>query len=130
MRSIASVGLKNAAGTDMPLPYEHSARLISPSDVIRSTYRRKNVKGGTIGLLFAKLQGGRPGKRGGVMKLASVHFRAAHFTPAQAKHWMRDHGLRPILFEAATGSRPAAWQQESVRARRSRKGKRQSRRVA
>ncbi len=96
-----------------PLPYEHSARLIDPDDVIRSTYRRKNVKGGTIGLLFAKLS------HSGPMKLASVHFRAAHFTPSQARSWMRDHRLKPILFEAATAGRKAAWGQESVRAKRS-----------
>jgi len=113
-----------------PLPHEHAARLISPSAVVESSYRRKNVKGGSIGLLFAKLKRGKPGKRGGVMKLASVRFRAAHFTPAQARSWMREHGLRPILFEAATASRGASWRQESVRARRGRRGGRQRRRVA
>ncbi len=96
-----------------PLPYEHAARLLSPSRVIRSTYRRKNVKGGSIGLLFAKRSVRGP------MELASVHFRAAHFTPAQARSWMRAHKLKPIVFEAATGGKRAAWRQESVRAKRS-----------
>ncbi len=113
-----------------PLPYEHAARLLSPSQVIESSYRRKNVKGGSIGLLFAKLKGGRPGKRGGVMKLASVRFRAAHFTPGQARTWMTEHGLHPILFEAATEGRRASWKQESVRARRSGRKGRSRRRAA
>ncbi len=105
-----------------PLPYEHAARLIDPGDVITGTYRRKNVKGGSIGLLFGKV------RRFGPMKLASVHFRAAHFTPGQARAWMKRHSLRPILFEAATEGRKAAWRQESVRGRR--KSTRRRRRVA
>lgn len=102
-----------------PLPNEHAARLISPSNVVPGSYRRKNVKGGSIGLLFAQVRGAGNGPRGGSMKLASVRFRAAHFTPAQAKEWMREHGLRPILFEAATNAGKAAWRSEGTRRKRS-----------
>jgi hypothetical protein len=114
-----------------PLPNEHSARLISPSQVVKGTYRRRNVKGGSIGLLFAKVRGARKGPRGGSMKLASVHFRAAHFTPAQARKWMKEHGLRPILFEAARNRGKAAWRGEAARVKRGRRaGVRGRRRVA
>jgi|GEM_PF-3148948 len=100
-----------------PLPNEHSARLINPSDVVKGSYRRRNVKGGTIGLLFARVRGAK-GPRGGSMQLASVHFRAANFTPSQARAWMRDHDLSPILFEAATSSRKEAWKSEAPRSKR------------
>jgi hypothetical protein len=106
-----------------PLPNEHSARLISPSQVVKGTYRRRNVKGGSIGLLFAKVRGARKGPRGGSMKLASVHFRAAHFTPAQARKWMKEHGLRPILFEAARNRGKAAWRGEAARVKRGRRAR-------
>jgi hypothetical protein len=96
-----------------PYPHEHSARLIDPQRMIKTSFRRKNVKGGSIGLIMAKRTSRGP------MTLQSVRFRAAHFSPTEAKSWLRKHQLSPILFEPATKSRKAAWKAEGVRRKRS-----------
>lgn len=101
-----------------PYPHEHAARLIDPRKMIKTSFRRKNVKNGTIGLIMGKRT------RTGPMTLQAVRFRAAHFTPAQARAWLKKHKLSPILFEPATKGRKAAWKAEGTRRKRSRTGKR------
>lgn len=108
-----------------PYPYEHSARLVDPRRFRKTSFRRKNVKGGTIGLIMGKPTFGRQ-----VMTLQAVRFRAAHFSPTEAKAWLRKHDLHPIMFEPATKSRAKSWAAESVRKKRTKARRRTSRRTA
>lgn len=111
--------LKGAAKTrSNPYPYEHAARLIDPRKMVKTSFRRKNVKNGTIGLIMGKRV------RTGPMTLQAVRFRAAHFSPAEAKAWLKKHKLKPILFEPATKSRKSAWKAEGARRKRSGRGRR------
>ena len=108
-----------------PYPNEHSARLHEPTTMLPSSFRRKNVKGGTIGLIMGKPIFGRK-----VMTLQAVRFRAAHWSPTEARMWLRSHHLKPIGFEAATNSRAKAWAAEGVHRKRSKTTRHRSRRTA
>jgi len=108
-----------------PYPYEHAARIIDPKRMKKTSFRRKNVKGGSIGLIMGKPLTGRQ-----VMTLQAVRFRSAHFSPSEAKAWLQRHNIKPIMFEPATSSRKASWAGESARLKRSRATRRRTRRTA
>jgi hypothetical protein len=93
-----------------PYANEHAARLHDPRYF--HTFRRKNVKNGTVGLILGKPWGQR------TMVLQSVRFRAAAFTPAQARAWLTKHKLKAVLEPATTRDRASLFRAEVARARR------------
>lgn len=77
----------------MPFPNFHAARIRSPEIFERIRVLRTLSNG-------IMIYGG-PLKRGGGTVAASYRFPKSKFTPAEARKWMKDHGLTVILFEGA-----------------------------
>ena len=78
----------------MPFPNEHAARLKDPDRYVR--FRREVDKFGPgIDAIW-----GIP--RGGKVELQAVRFDAKRYAVAEAKAWLKDNNMRPILFEPAS----------------------------
>jgi hypothetical protein len=83
----------------MPYPNYHAARMTSPKkNYIR--IRNKKIADGIIEKVGV-LPKAEEGKRGGRTEVQSYWFDKSKFTVAQAKKWLKDHDLKPILFEPA-----------------------------
>lgn len=78
----------------MPLPTEHSARMMNPDRFVASSFRRKNIAPG-IDAIMGKMMGSSS------MSIQSYRFDKTKYSPAQARQWMRDHMLKYISFESA-----------------------------
>jgi hypothetical protein len=121
----AWVGLLREEGyLSNPYPNEHAARIHDPRYFQPTTFRRKNVKNGTIGLILGKPWGQR------TMVLQAVRFRAAAFTVAQARAWLKKYRLKATLEPATVRSRAALFRAEALRRRRATPKRRRSRRRA
>lgn len=82
----------------MPFPSEHSARMIDPEKCQQDSFRRVNDKfGAGIHAIMAKLMGET------AMKVQAVRFDAKKFSVSEAKKWLDEHDMEPIVFEPATG---------------------------
>lgn len=77
-----------------PYPNEHAARMTDPDQY--DELRRENDAGGD-GIDF--IYGIKEGKS----EIQAVRFDAQQFTPAEARAWLSDHDMDPIMFEEATG---------------------------
>ena len=77
-----------------PYPNEHAARMTDPDQY--DELRRENDAGGD-GVDFIY------GIKEGVSEIQAVRFDAQQFTPDEARTWLEDNGMDPILFEEATG---------------------------
>ena len=78
----------------MPYPAEHAARMADPSEFDPKSFRRKQLAPGISAVL------GRRGE-GGPMTVQSYRFAVETFTPVQARTWLGQHKLEPVLFEEA-----------------------------
>lgn len=77
-----------------PYPNEHAARMTDPDQY--DELRRENDAGGD-GIDFIY------GIKEGESEIQAVRFDAQQFTPAEARAWLSDHDMDPIMFEEATG---------------------------
>lgn len=80
----------------MPYPNEHAARIRQPGDFQKDTFRRKNIADG-IDIIIGKLKGESS------MTIQAYRFDADVFTASEAKKWLKDHDIKYISFEAASG---------------------------
>lgn len=89
----------------MSFPNEHAARIRSPQGEIKRDLNRFGL--GRHGLFCRK---------GGLTQLQSIRFDKDLHSPAEARAWLRENGLTPLLFEnsAHPGKRSAA-DKESLR---------------
>lgn len=81
----------------MPFANEHAARVRDPNDFLADTFRRKTLAEG-VALIAGKLKS--DGKNG-PMTAQSYRFAKDKFTPAEARAWCKDHGIKILLFEEA-----------------------------
>ena len=84
----------------MPLPNEHAARLRDPGDFQPDSFRRKEIAPG-ISIIMGRLKGQQ------TMTAQSYRFSKDKFTAAQAKAWLKDHDVKNISFEEASGNEKA-----------------------
>jgi hypothetical protein len=90
----------------MPFRTEHAARMADPKQFDR--IRRKNNKFGRgIDAVF--------GMKNGKSVLQAIRFDAAHFTPAMARKWLKEHGHSPMMFESAARMNAAEIQANALR---------------
>ena len=82
----------------MPYPNFHSARIMQPGRFLRIRVLKVLPNG-------IMLYGGplNSDPRGGV-KTQAYRFPRKKFTVVQCKKWLRDHKIKYILFEKATGT--------------------------
>lgn len=80
----------------MPYPNEHAARVKNPDNFEDDSFRRKNIAPG-IDIIVAR------NKRTGKMETQAYRFKRKQFTAAQAKAWLKEHDVKYIRFEPATG---------------------------
>jgi len=80
----------------MPFPNVHSARVKSPANMKEGSFRTKKLSGGVTVLMA------RP-KAGGGLTAQAYRFDRKKFTVAQAKAWLKEHNVKVIRFEAASG---------------------------
>jgi hypothetical protein len=78
----------------MPYPSEHAARMADPGEFDPKSFRRKQLAPGIAAVL------GRRGE-GGPMTVQAYRFAIEEFTPGQARVWLGQHKLEPVLFEEA-----------------------------
>lgn len=76
----------------MPYAHEHAARLRDPAEF--DEFRRTNNAGGE-GVHFIY------GLKDGKADLQAVRFSVAEFTADEARKWLSDHDMKPLLFEEA-----------------------------
>jgi hypothetical protein len=79
----------------MPYPTEHAARIKQPGSFQADSFRRVTLATG-ISAIMGKLKGSSS------MTLQAYRFDRKKFTAAQAKKWLADHKVKPILFEPAS----------------------------
>lgn len=79
----------------MPYPNEHAARIISPSDFIDGSFRRKSIKQG-ITIIVGKLK-----DDSGSMRIQAYRFNVRFFTASAAKEWLKEHEVEYMSFEPA-----------------------------
>jgi HK97 family phage major capsid protein/HK97 family phage prohead protease len=77
-----------------PYPNEHAARMTDPAQY--DELRRENNAGGE-GVDFIY------GIKEGVSEIQAVRFDAQQFTVEEARQWLADNQMDPIMFEEATG---------------------------
>jgi len=75
----------------MPYPNFHVGRLHDPAKY--KSFATKELAPGIMGVLGIKKEGGS--------ELQAVRFQKGKFTPAEAKAWLKEHNMKPILFEPA-----------------------------
>lgn len=93
----------------MPFPNEHAFRLRDPDDFVRITQIWEKEKAG-----IRALGGPLKSDPDGAMEEASIRFKASKWTFAEAKKWIKDHGYKPILSEAATGEKKEDGRMEKI----------------
>jgi len=84
----------------MPYPLEHSARLCDPGDFQPDSFRRKEIAPG-VSIVMGRLKGQQ------TMTAQSYRFDKERFTAAQAKTWLKEHDVKNISFEKASGNERA-----------------------
>ena len=84
----------------MPYPNEHAARLRDPGDFQQDSFRRKEIAPGVL-IVMGRLKGQQ------TMTAQSYRFDKERFTAAQAKTWLKDHDVKNISFEEASGNEKA-----------------------
>ena len=82
---------------NMPYPTEHAARIREPGDFEDNSFRRKNIETG-IDIIIGKLKGKT------TTTTQAYRFKKDKFTADEAKKWLKDHNIKYIKFEAASGS--------------------------
>ncbi|MHA1302125.1 MAG: hypothetical protein ACTSPI_00285 [Candidatus Heimdallarchaeaceae archaeon] len=80
----------------MPLPTEHSARILNPASCTKN-YGRQTLAPGIIRV--ACTLKANPTK----WATQSYRFKKSNFTAAEAKKWLKDHDVKYTLFEPASG---------------------------
>jgi hypothetical protein len=89
--------LEGTRGNSMPYPSEHAARLMSPSEFAKDSFRRVNNKFGPgIHAIFAKKDGETK------LVLQAIRFERRKFSAEKAREWLKEHGHSPIAFESAS----------------------------
>jgi HK97 family phage prohead protease len=106
----------------MPFENEHAARLKDPKGFDPKAFRRTN--GGkifgnidvpkSIGIIWGKLKG--KSKPGDPPITQSLRFASKSWTVTAAKKWLKDHKIKYILFEPATGKKSQEVPMEERRA--------------
>jgi hypothetical protein len=79
----------------MPYPNEHAARILSPSSCTEQ-YGRQQISPG-ISHIRCVLKG--TGKWG----LQAIRFSKSKFSAEEARKWLKDHDIKYMSFEAASG---------------------------
>ena len=97
-----------------PYPNEHAARLVDP-DEFESFAREADAGGPGIDFIFG-INAGEP------VEIQAVRFDAARYTAAEARQWLKEHDMTPILFEEATATmeperRPAGMELRELNSR-------------
>jgi len=77
-----------------PYPNEHAARLEDP-DQFDEFRRETDGAGPGIDIIWG-IKAGEP------IKMQALRFDAARYSEAEARAWLKDHDMKPILFEPAT----------------------------
>ena len=77
-----------------PYPNEHAARMTDP-DQYDELRRENNAGGEGVDFIY--------GIKEGDSEIQAVRFDAQQFTPDQARQWLADNEMDPIMFEEATG---------------------------
>lgn len=80
----------------MPFPNFHAARVHDPSDFV-SIVVLKTLPNGVM-IYGGKLKGGEGGSTA-----QTYRFPRSKFTPAEAHQWLKDHNVKSMGFEEATG---------------------------
>jgi hypothetical protein len=80
-----------------PYPNEHAARIKDPSEFKEDSFKNKKIEDG-IRIIIGKLKDG-----GETMVTQAYRFDVKKFTAEEAKIWLKDHKIKYIKFEAATG---------------------------
>jgi len=78
----------------MPYPNEHAARMKDPSLFQKDSFRRKNITSG-IDIIIGRLKGQD------TTTTQAYRFDKDKYTAEQARKWLKDHNIKPILFEKA-----------------------------
>jgi HK97 family phage major capsid protein/HK97 family phage prohead protease len=81
-----------------PYPNEHAARMTDP-DQYDELRRENNAGGEGVDFIY--------GIKEGESEIQAVRFDAQQFTPDEARQWLADNEMDPILFEEATGEERA-----------------------
>lgn len=79
-----------------PYPSEHAARMMDPGSFEKDSFRRKNLAPGVTLILGKKSHG-----VSGSMVVQAYRFDASKFTADEAKKWLKDHNIDPMMFEPA-----------------------------
>jgi HK97 family phage major capsid protein/HK97 family phage prohead protease len=77
-----------------PYPNEHAARMTDP-DQYDELRRENNAGGEGVDFIY--------GIKEGDSEIQAVRFDAQQFTPDEARQWLADNEMDPIMFEEATG---------------------------
>lgn len=77
-----------------PYPNEHAARMTDP-DQYDELRRENNAGGEGVDFIY--------GIKEGESEIQAVRFDAQQFTPEEARQWLADNDMDPIMFEEATG---------------------------
>lgn len=77
-----------------PYPNEHAARMANPDQFKKNSFRRKSIAAG-ISIIMGKKT------NGDTMDVQAYRFDASKFTADQARKWLTDHHLMPMMFESA-----------------------------
>jgi HK97 family phage major capsid protein/HK97 family phage prohead protease len=77
-----------------PYPNEHAARMTDP-DQYDELRRENNAGGEGVDFIY--------GIKEGESEIQAVRFDAQQFTPDEARQWLADNEMDPIMFEEATG---------------------------
>ena len=87
-------------GSLMPYSGEHAARVRDPGDFQPDSFRRKEIAPG-VSIIMGRLKGQQ------TMTAQSYRFDKERFTAAQAKAWLKEHDVKNISFEKASGTERA-----------------------
>jgi hypothetical protein len=90
-----------------PYPNEHAARVRDPGAFEKNSFRRKKLDTGII-IIIGHLKGET------TTTTQSYRFDADVFTAAEAKAWLKEHKIKYILFEKATGKENIAVGDEDI----------------
>jgi len=80
----------------MPYPNEHAARVKNPNLFEKDSFRRKNIADG-VDIIVGKIKGESK------LTTQAYRFNKDNFTVAEAKKWLKDHDIKYIDFEPASG---------------------------
>jgi ATP-dependent protease ClpP protease subunit len=91
----------------MPYPNEHAARVREPGDFEEKSFRRKNIETG-IDIIIGRLKGKT------TTTTQAYRFKKDKFTTDEAKKWLKDHDIKYIKFEAASGELNPALSRDNI----------------